>query len=83
MIDWLNLLALSHVFEIKDLRQFCENEVAKWKRGTYPVGDEGYQVIPEHMQHQEQGHQKVEDVVDWEHLDKLNREQTNEVGEEI
>ena len=57
---------------------FSKNEVAKRKRETYPVGDEGYQVIPEHMQHQEQGHQKVEDIVDWEHLNELKREQNNE-----
>ena len=42
--------------------------------GTYPVGNQCYQVVPEDVQNQKQGHQKVEDVVDREHLDQLERE---------
>ena len=51
------------------------------KEGTYPVGDEGYQVVPEDMQHQKQCHEKVEDVVDWEHLNKLKEKKSFESWE--
>ena len=49
---------------MKDVRYFGKYEVvAKYIPGM------SYQVVPENMQNQKQGHQKVEDIVDREHLD--------------
>ena len=40
-------------------------------RKTYPIGDKGDEVVPEDVQNQKQGHQKVENIIHWEHLNKL------------
>ena len=46
---------------------------------TYPIGDKGDQVVPEDVQNQKQGHQKVENVINREHLNKLGRQRRIEV----
>ena len=48
-------------------------------RKTYPIGDKGDEVVPEDVQNQKQGHQKVENVINREHLNKLGRQRRIEV----
>ena len=49
------------------------------ERKTYPIGNKGDEVVPEDVQNQKQGHQKVENIIHWEHLNKLGRQKRMEV----
>ena len=49
------------------------------ERKTYPIGNKGDEVVPEDVQNQKQGHQKVENVINREHLNKLGRQKRIEV----
>ena len=48
-------------------------------RKTYPIGDKGDEVVPEDVQNQKQSHQKVENIINREHLNKLGRQKRIEV----
>ena len=37
------------------------------------VGYEGYEVVPDHMEDEEEGHEEVKDVIDGKHLDELKQ----------
>ena len=44
------------------------------ERKTYPIGNKGDEVVPEDVQNQKQCHQKVKNVINREHLNKLGRQ---------
>ena len=37
------------------------------------VGYEGYEVVPDHMEDEEEGHEEVKDVIHGKHLDELQQ----------